>query len=107
MMTAVFLDQGIAITRNFILKLFDQELTTVISKGSAINYKSQLQEAVHAQGQPTPVYHVTEVTGPAHERMFTVEVRVDDTILGRGSGKSKKLAETEAACSALEELDLT
>ncbi|MFC1983261.1 putative dsRNA-binding protein [Chloroflexota bacterium] len=42
--------------------------------------------------------------GPDHDRSFTVEVRIGDAILGRGSGKSKKSAETEAARLALERL---
>jgi ribonuclease-3 len=42
--------------------------------------------------------------GPDHDRRFTVEVRVGDTVLGKGSGKSKKAAEAEAARTALEQL---
>ncbi len=42
--------------------------------------------------------------GPDHDRRFTIEVRLGETVLGRGSGKSKKAAETEAARSALEQL---
>ena len=101
---AIFLDQRPATTRNFILRLFKQELEKVASQGAGANYKSRLQELIQARGQPTPVYHVIETQGPDHDRRFTVEVRVGDTILGKGSGKSKKLAETEAARSALERL---
>ena len=101
---AIFLDQGSATTRGFVLRLFNQELEKVTSQGTKANYKSQLQELIQAKGQPIPVYHVTDTKGPDHDRRFTVEVRVGDTVLGRGSGKSKKLAETEAARSALERL---
>jgi ribonuclease-3 len=47
---------------------------------------------------------VVEATGPAHDRRFTVEVKIGDIVLGRGSGKSKKTAEAEAARSALQGL---
>ena len=101
---AVFLDQGWETTADFILRLFDTELEKLTSQGIGIDYKSQLQHLVQSRQQETPVYQIVETTGPAHDRMFTAEVRAGNTILGRGSGKSKKIAETEAARSALEQL---
>ena len=101
---AVFLDRGLAITREFVLKLLDEELQEVISQGIEIDYKSQLQELVQSRYRSTPDYRLLEEVGPDHDKVFTVEVIVGDTVLGSGSGKSKKLAETEAARSALERL---
>jgi len=101
---AIFLDQGSVTTSDFILRLFDKELEKVTSRGAGIDYKSQLQELIQARGQPPPVYRVIEAVGPDHDRRFTVEVRAGGVVLGRGSGKSKKTAETEAARSALEGL---
>jgi len=98
---AVFLDQGSVTTGELVLRLFDEELEKVASQGAAIDYKSQLQEIVQARGQPVPVYRVIETAGPDHDRRFTVEVRTAGVVLGKGSGKSKKAAETEAARSAL------
>ncbi len=101
---AIFLDQGSAITRDFILRLLNPELQKVVSQGAGVDYKSQLQELIQAREQQTPAYHVVEATGPDHDKRFTVEVRVGDTMLGRGSGKGKKAAETEAARAVLEQL---
>ncbi len=101
---AVFLDQNQPATKHSILRLFKQELEKVVSQGGEINYKSQLQELLQARGQPTPAYYVLKASGPDHDRWFTVEVRISDTALGRGIGKNKKLAEIEAARSALERL---
>jgi ribonuclease-3 len=101
---AVFLDQGLASTRNLILKLFERELQNVVNRGAEVNYKSQLQEFIQAKGRPLPAYYITEMRGPDHDRIFSVEVRSGDAVLGQGSGKSKKLAETEAARSALKRL---
>lgn len=101
---AIFLDQGSATTKDFILRLFDEELEKVASRGGGVDYKSQLQEVIQAKEQKTPTYQVIESVGPDHDKRFTVEVRVGDSVLGRGSGKSKKMAETEAARSALEQL---
>jgi len=101
---AIFLDRGSAITRDFILRLLSPELQKVVSQGAGVDYKSQLQELIQAREQQAPVYRVVEAIGPDHDKRFTVEVRVGDTVLGRGSGKGKKAAEAEAAHSALEQL---
>jgi ribonuclease-3 len=101
---AIFLDQGPHTTRDFILRLFKQELETVISQGGIFNYKTQLQELLQARGQPAPVYYLLEAVGPDHEPQFTIEVRSGTTVLGQGVGKSKKSAEARAARSALESL---
>jgi len=101
---AIFLDQNLLTSKQFVLRLFQQELEKVISQGSIVNHKTQLQELVQARGQPLPVYYLLEAGGPDHEPQFTIEVRSGDAVLGQGVGKSKKLAETEAARSALEHL---
>ncbi len=101
---AVFLDQGSITTRKIILRLFNEELQRVISQGVRVDYKSQLQELIQAREQQTPTYRLIEVIGPDHDRRFSIEVRAGDTVLGKGSGKSKKAAETEAARAALEQL---
>ena len=101
---AIFLDQGPTSTKDFILRLLNPELQKIVSQGAGVDYKSQLQELIQAREQQTPAYQLVEALGPDHNRRFTVEVRVGDTVLGRGSGKGKKAAETEAARSALEQL---
>jgi ribonuclease-3 len=97
---AIFLDQGLIAARDFVLRAAGQKL----NKGTELDYKSRLQELLQARQQPKPVYQVIAIAGPAHDRTFTVEVRVGGKILGKGSGKSKKAAETKAARSALARL---
>lgn len=101
---AVFLDKGSSATREFVLRMLDVELENAVSQHTGVDYKSELQELIQAREQQTPTYHLVEVTGPDHDRTFTMEVRLGGTVLGRGSGKSKKAAESEAARSALERL---
>jgi len=103
---AIFLDQGSAIAQDFVLGLLSKELQKIVRHGVKTDYKSQLQELVQSRQQPTPTYYLVEAVGPAHDRRFTAEVRIGDTVLGRGSSKSKKAAETEAARSALEQLSI-
>jgi ribonuclease-3 len=64
--------------------------------------KSELQERVQAEGRAAPRYRVAASSGPAHEPTFEVEVLVEDHVLARGQGKSKRLAERDAAAQALE-----
>ncbi len=101
---AIFLNQGFIVASQFILKHFEPELRKALISGEGANYKSQLQELIQAKGQKTPTYHVVAESGPEHDKVFTIEVKLDNRILARGSGKGKKKAETEAARSALKEL---
>jgi ribonuclease-3 len=101
---AIYLDQDLSATRDFISRLFDEELQKLVSQGTQFDYKSQLQELTQAKQQPAPTYHLVEEVGPDHDKKFTVEVKIGGNILGRGSGRSKKMAETEAARSALQRL---
>ena len=101
---AVFLDRGIAIARDVVLSLFNEELQSIIRQDAVVDYKSQLQELIQSRQRFTPTYRLVEALGPDHDKIFTVEVMAGDTVLGRGTGMSKKLAETEAARLALERL---
>jgi len=55
---AIFLDQGSANTRDFILRLFNEELQKVASQGAGVDYKSQLQELIQTREQKPPTYRV-------------------------------------------------
>ncbi len=63
--------------------------------------KSRLQEAVQARGLPAPTYRVRGVRGPQHDPTFEVEAWIDGVIVGVGEGRSKRVAEREAALAAL------
>jgi len=105
MIGAIYLDQGLTTARDAVLKLLGKELSRVSRYGAGVDYKSRLQELIQSRNQSTPAYRLVAQTGPDHDRRFTVEVMAGDVILGRGTGKSKKLAETEAARLALDRLD--
>ena len=104
LIAAIYLDRGLTSTRDITLRLFRYELEKLTNQVAGTDYKSQLQEFIQAQQQKTPSYHIIGATGPDHGPCFTAEVKVGDKLLGRGSGKSKKEAETEAARAALEKL---
>ncbi len=99
---ALFLDQGLEIVKEFILSNLDSELKLLISGKSLKDPKSLLQEKSQAAKFGTPVYKVIDESGPAHSKIFTVQVAINDKIEGIGKGKSKQEAEIEAAKVALE-----
>lgn len=99
---AAFLDQGLAVTRDLVLRLLGEDLARVAGRGTGGDYKPRLQELLQSRYQTAPVYRLVSEAGPEHDKMFTVEVLSGGRVLGQGTGKSKKLAETEAARLALE-----
>jgi len=101
---AIFLDQELNATRDFVLSKLHSELQGMRNKGIGQNYKALLQEFTQAKYKRLPTYYVVEASGPDHDKGFTVEVALDDKILGTGSGKSKRAAEMEAARAAWEKL---
>jgi ribonuclease-3 len=101
---AVYLDQGITTTRGMIVRLLLEEWKKSTRQGTSIDYKSKLQELVQSRFQVTPAYRLVSETGPGHDKRFRIEVMVNTEILGSGTGKNKKMAETEAARLALERL---
>ena len=69
------------------------------------DWKSSLQEWVQARGHTLPRYRLSGQSGPDHQKEFSIEVLLDNGVVGRGEGHSKKEAEQQAAKSAFRELD--
>jgi len=101
---AVYIDRGVKVTGDMVIRLLDDEWKGAISRGTGADYKSKLQELSQVRFQLTPVYRLVTEEGPDHDKTFTIEVTVSGDVMGRGTGKSKKLAETEAARAALKKL---
>ena len=96
---ALYLDGGLEVARAFI----GRELEALLHPGArrARDPKSALQELLQAQGREPPRYTTVASEGPAHARQFAVEVRAGQTLIGAGSGGSKRAAEQAAASAAL------
>jgi ribonuclease-3 len=101
---ALYLDQGLVKARQFILRQLRPQFRRIEAGKIIPNYKALVQELVQGQRKPTPVYRLIRATGPDHGKQFTVEILVEGKALGRGTGRSKKTAESEAARAAWEEL---
>jgi ribonuclease III len=99
---AILLSCGLERTQETVERL----LAPLFDQGAlARDPKTELQQLFQSRRR-TPHYQVLAVAGPDHARSYEVEVRLDGTPLGRGSGRSKKEAEQAAASAALEAPDV-
>jgi ribonuclease III len=80
-------------------RLFDPLLVEAATRGAGLDWKTSLQELAAARGLGAPGYQV-EDDGPDHAKTFTAAVVFAGTVYGRGSGRTKKAAEQEAAEAA-------
>jgi ribonuclease-3 len=103
---AMFLAGHLPEARQLLLRYLDDAATRVDADPTKNNYKATLQEFTQGEGLGLPEYRVIEQKGPAHKRMFTVEVTVADKVMGRGTGRSKKEAQQTAAMQAVEALEI-
>lgn len=96
---AIYLDQGLFSVKKFI---YDYIIPLIENKKLDFfnDYKSVLQEVVQTDKKSLDYVLVNE-SGPAHEKTFTIEVKIDNVIYGRGTAHSKKEAEQKAAKDAL------
>jgi ribonuclease-3 len=99
---AVYLHCGYDRTADAVVEAFMPEIERALEH--PVDFKSTLQERLARRGQ-TVVYEVTAELGPPHDRTFEVVALVEDEPVGRGSGRSKKHAEQDAAHTALETVD--
>jgi len=100
---AIYLDGSLDEVFRVIDTHFSMLSEPVAPKTAEYDYKSRLQERVQTQQSETPMYEVIQETGPDHDKTFSVEVSVCG-VCATGEGKSKKLAEQDAARKAFEML---
>ncbi len=104
---AIYLDNGLKAAKRFVIDKvmptefrIDREMFKALDR----NFKSALLELAQGVGLGAPRYNLIKEEGPDHDRTFTVEVLVNETHYGMGSGKTKKAAEQSAAEEAYERL---
>ncbi|HVB97358.1 MAG TPA: ribonuclease III [Chloroflexota bacterium] len=99
---AIYLDQGYAVTRDFVLGHLKPDIDRIEHELPYTDAKSTLQVLAQRVTGIRPTYGVISETGPGHQPHFVVEVRLEDNVLGTGSGNNKRDAEQAAARIALE-----
>jgi ribonuclease-3 len=97
---ALFLTAGYEATRRFVAREVEEELQELGSEPWRADPKTALQEALQEMGR-VPTYRVLRTEGPHHHPRFEVAAYDGEVELGRGQGRSKRLAEEEAARDAL------
>ena len=99
---ACFLDGGLEAAAQFVKKYILVEVP--VSRPNNMDYKTALQELVQQKKNQVLVYTMVGQSGPDHDKLFDVEVSLNGTVVGTGSGRSKKRAEQMAAKAAVEKL---
>lgn len=103
LIAAVYLDSdrfSISGAREVVLSLFAEEINKCNLTNNG-DYKTTLQQLVEKDGSATLEYIVVAESGPEHDKTFTVEVRVNNNVVGKGTASTKKDAEQQAAKIAL------
>ena len=98
---AIYLERGFEDARDFIHKHIIIKLDGILESGSWRDPKSYLQEISQRVDNQTPVYKVLGEEGPDHDKIFTLGVFVGETMMGRGTGPSKQVAQQQAARAAI------
>ncbi len=101
---ALYIDAGIKGVTHFIDPLLRKANESILLNHKHEDPKSVLQEWVQSKGFATPVYIVSNCTGPDHMREFEVSVLVNGEAFASGRGRSKQAAEKEAAREALSKI---
>ena len=96
---AIYLDGGLEEARKFVLRFVKKAANENISLK---DYKTELQEIIQKNPDEHLSYVLVGESGPDHDKRFEVEVMLNSNVIGCGMGRSKKLAEQEAARQALE-----
>jgi ribonuclease-3 len=98
MIGACYLHHGFEATAEATVAAFAERIE--LASGTLLDFKSALQETLAREGARV-IYEVTGEDGPPHARLFEVSARVEQDVIGRGEGRSKKAAEQAAAAEAL------
>jgi len=98
---AIYLEFGMRRTRAWLLETCRPELEAEQAVSALKAPKSQLQELCYSRSGRAPQYRLVSAEGPDHARNYVVEVLVGSEVLGRGEGRNRRDAETEAARQAL------
>ncbi len=98
---AVYLDEGLLVTKEFVLKNFNSIIIKAVKNEIILDYKTKLQEILQKNGDVDISYSLINFEGPPHRREFFVKVLINGEAKGNGSGYSKKEAEQMAAREVL------
>lgn len=101
LVAAVYLDGGMDAARHMILKWLSPTVEAAFKGRLLVDYKTHLQERAQLVRGSRLRYVLADEQGPDHAKVFFSHVLLNDVIIGRGEGQSKKESEQAAAREAL------
>ncbi len=101
---AVFVESGYKQTSEVVINMLEDQIEKAMQGEVNIDYKTTVQEIIQSKGNYKIEYQVVGEKGKSHDKTFYVELKIDDVTVGKGTGKSKKTAENQAAKIAIKTL---
>jgi ribonuclease-3 len=99
---AIYLDGGLESVRELLRKFLFCRIEEFLNDADNVNYKSTILEMSQRDGFGMPHYNVLSTSGPEHDKIFVIELLIGGVSLGQGTGANKKIAQQNAAQSAVE-----
>ncbi len=104
---AIYLDSNLTEAEKVFMNIFNPIYDNISTLIEDDNPKGTLQEHTQKKLNSKPDYSITNMEGPQHNPTYIVDVKINGNIVGTGKGANKKIAEAEAAKSALKNLKIT
>lgn len=103
LLAAIYIDSGETFdaVEKFLIPFISKEIDEISRSGVFIDYKTALQQIVQQASGEILEYVLVGESGPDHEKMFMVEARLNSNVIGKGSARTKRAAEQQAAHEAL------
>ena len=101
---AIYLDQGMAVAKKFVLKNIVSRLDDILRDQSYLDPKSLFQEKSQEKKGLTPHYKILDEKGPDHAKLFTVGLYIGEEKIADGDGSSKQEAQVDAAAKGLKKM---
>lgn len=104
LIAAIYFDSGLEAAEKFIIENLKEAAEIASNNVGQKDYKTVLQEILQKHGEVKIQYEIVNEEGPDHDKTFTAQVKCNDKYLATGQGKTKKEAEMQAACIAIQDL---
>ena len=101
---ALYLDVGVSSVETFMAPMLEITADVILANHHDRDAKSILQEWAQSLGFMAPNYRKVAERGPDHDKIFEVEVEINNQVYGRGTGRSKQTASKAAARAALDKI---
>jgi len=102
---AIYIDGGFECAKEFVLSQMEKFIIDSIKGEMFMDYKTQLQEVIQKNNDQKVSYEIIDEKGPDHNKVFVMQVKLDDEVIGVGKGRTKKEAEQMAAKAFLQKKD--